>query len=79
MSCFFLYFLRDLLEDKDFEVAIKKIREEPVPYFGMITGDGSDDAKDSDMTVAVVAAAPVPMDLEMVLYLRFFCYCHNLV
>eukprot|EP00795_Rhopilema_esculentum_P013350 gene13350-4200_t len=56
--------LMDLLEDKDFAVAIKKIRDEPVPYFGMITGDGSDDAEDCEMTMATVAAA-VPMEQEM--------------
>ena len=35
-------FFRDLLHDKDFEETIKKIKIEPVPYFGMLDDDDSE-------------------------------------
>ena len=42
-----IFLNRDLLEDKDFQDAIKKIGDEPVPYFGMVTSERSIEKEDS--------------------------------
>ena len=49
-------FFRDLLHDKDFEETIKKIKNEPVPYFGMLDDDDGESPpapKESERQVAV--------------------------
>ena len=46
-SISFTFLHRDLLQSKDFQDAIKTIQEEPIPYFGMLTSEGSNDMERS--------------------------------